>query len=515
MHELTKNGLNSLAILNFYRELDKLHAENHSVMIVKNGETVYEEYCYPYGADYPHTMFSITKTAVGFAVGFAIEEGKLTLDTKVLPYFTEYDHPESKEWENLTVKSLLTMNSNKNFSFIQDMTKDHAELFMKATFRKKKGFSYSNNDVHMLSSLVQKVTGENLLEYLTPRLFAPIGIEKPFWEKNEKGVCIGGSGLYLKTRDVAKLTLLILNDGKYNGVQVVPEKWIKESQIKRTTPTKHYYADGFGYCLWLQDGGIRMDGLFGQFGLAIPSENTAIVVTGAYDSETKVASMLHNILAKDLFTQGKEEDEAALSAYLEERSRRFLAVSLPRETEKEKMLSGAVFSRKGIACELAQALTGFPNGFIANSVNSSYARRPKKSFDKFSFRFEDGFCHVEWKEEDETISLDCGLDGEARIGSMSVVGCPYTVWSYGYWEKGRLHIVTRPLNTLATKEFIIKPNKKGFSLTTKCFPNFRSFVASNAVVSGVIPDVPVLTPAILFFLKLGMSVVLCPVRFRK
>ncbi|MBQ8763035.1 MAG: hypothetical protein IJZ07_02905 [Clostridia bacterium] len=96
------------------------------------------------------------------------------MDSKILPFFPEYEHCESDEWDNLTVRSILTIQSNKEFSFLQDMTGNYAEMFMKAPFRKDKGFLYSNNDAHMVAALIQKCSGMNLVDYLTPRLFEPL-----------------------------------------------------------------------------------------------------------------------------------------------------------------------------------------------------------------------------------------------------------------------------------------------------------------------------------------------------
>ena len=102
---------------------------------MKDGETVFEEYAYPYSGDMPHTLFSVTKSIVATAAGFAVDEGLFSLGSKILPFFPEYEHCESDEWDNLTVRSILTIQSNKEFSFLQDMTGNYAEMFMKAPFR--------------------------------------------------------------------------------------------------------------------------------------------------------------------------------------------------------------------------------------------------------------------------------------------------------------------------------------------------------------------------------------------
>ena len=132
---LTKATLSSEWIYKFYKELENHGIENHGLLIMKDGETVFEEYAYPYSGDMPHNLFSVTKSIVATAAGFAVDEGLFSLDSKILPFFPEYEHCESDEWDNLTVRSILTIQSNKEFSFLQDMTGNYAEMFMKAPFR--------------------------------------------------------------------------------------------------------------------------------------------------------------------------------------------------------------------------------------------------------------------------------------------------------------------------------------------------------------------------------------------
>ena len=130
-----KTGVSSKCIFEFYKDLEKHNIENHALIMMKDDEVVFENYVYPYSADMPHTLFSVTKSIVATAAGFAVDEGLFSLDSKILPFFPEYEHCESDEWDNLTVRSILTIQSNKEFSFLQDMTGNYAEMFMKAPFR--------------------------------------------------------------------------------------------------------------------------------------------------------------------------------------------------------------------------------------------------------------------------------------------------------------------------------------------------------------------------------------------
>ncbi|MBO4538796.1 MAG: hypothetical protein J5781_00855 [Clostridia bacterium] len=89
----------------------------------------------------------------------------------------------------------------------------------------------------------------------------------------------------------------------------------------------------------------------------------------------------------------------------------------------------------------------------------------------------------------------------------------YHVWSWGYWYKNSFHVVVRPLNTVAQKEFIFRFGKKKLSMTTKCNPDFRDFVVANSIASGVFPDLPVITPALVGLLKFGLVVTTLPIRY--
>ena len=258
---LTKSKLSSEWILKYYKELENCGVENHGLLIMQNGETIFEEYNYPYSADMPHTLFSVTKSVVSTAAGFAIDEGLFSLDDKIIDLFPEYEACKGDEWENLTVRSVLTMSSNKKFSFLQDMTGNYMEMFMKAPFRKEKGFLYSNNDAHVVAALVHKFSGQNLVEYLTPRLFKPLGIDIPKWETNEIGECIGGTGCYLKLCDLAKIMQCYADGGKYNGEQIIPEFWTKEAT---KIQVKFKENEGYGYLFWIKDDVFSMTGMFGH-----------------------------------------------------------------------------------------------------------------------------------------------------------------------------------------------------------------------------------------------------------
>ncbi len=504
----TATKLSAKIIYEFYKELEKYGIENHGLLIMRDGETVFEEYAYPYSADMPHTLFSVTKSIVATAAGFAIDEGLFSLDSKILPFFSEYEHCESDEWENLTVRSILTMQSNKEFSFLQDMTGNYVEMFMKAPFRKKgKGFLYSNNDAHMVAALVQKASGMNLVEYLTPRLFEPLGIEKPFWEINSIGECIGGTGGYLKLRDLAKICQCYADGGKYNGMQVIPEWWTKEATKKQVELPSRENEDGYGYLFWLQNGVFSMNGMFGQQISYFPKYNAVIAIFNSVVNDTMNNKLMKNILAKAFEEESGEEWNEKLAAYLEGRGEKPVAC-----TELPNIPTGKSFYITPVSDMLAKLM--FPASLIPRSLTSSFAKRPKKNFDRVSFALAENVFTVKWYEEEDEVTINCGLDGNPRISECKIKGYPYKIWAYAYMNNGVLNAVVKPLNTLSTQRMTFEFSEKTVKIQLKGSPSFPDFIRHNAGQSSFVKNAKLIKPIVDKSIDFVLATTEMPIKFK-
>lgn len=490
----------------FYRELENRGIENHSLIIMQNGETLFEEYAAPYSADMPHTMFSVTKSIVATAAGFAIEEGLFSLDSKILPIFSEYEHCESEQWEETTVRSVLTMQSNKEFSFLQDMTGDYVEIFMKAPFRKNKGFLYSNNDAHMVAAIIQKLSGENLVDYLMPRLFEPLGIERPFWETNEKGECIGGTGVYLKLRDVAKICQCYADSGRYNGRQIIPEWWTREA-TRLQVDFDGKGKNGYGYLFWLEGGCVCMSGMFGQFAGYFPQYDAVAVGFNCVVDDNKNTSLMENELMKVFEGPDGGGWEEKLSDYLASRGEKpVICDGIP------DIPTGRVFRLTAFSDIIAKLM--FPASLIPRSLTSSFARRPKKNLDRVSFEIVDGALEIKWYEEEDEVIIKSGLDGVPRTSCCSIKGYPYTVRSYAYMQGGKLRAVIKPLNTLATQYATFDFAKDTVKIQLKGTPSFPEFICRNANHSDIIRNHPKLRPVMMKGLNFVLSTTEMPMKFR-
>ena len=291
-------GISSKVISELLEDFKEQNIEVHSIMILRDGKVAYETWAKPYAPEYPHMMYSVSKSFTSTAIGFAIDEGLLTLDTKLIDIFPEYRTKIPDEnLEKLNVHHLLSMQSGKNVSVFSDKAKNHwMKDYFDASWKFTPGdghWQYISENQYMLCAMLTRITGISVVEYLTPRLFEPLGIDIPFWEHDVDGIEAGGWGLYLKTEDLAKFMLCYQQYGKFNGKQVIPEKWthlVQKIQANNSPFTNVIDSQcGYGYCFWRCGGinGYRADGMFSQFGIISNDDDIVFVITAGEINEQK------------------------------------------------------------------------------------------------------------------------------------------------------------------------------------------------------------------------------------
>lgn len=283
-------GVASGAILDFVNEAEAKIDALHSVMVVRHGKVIAEGWWAPYGAEEPHQMFSLSKSFTSTAVGMAAAEGKLSVDDPVLKFFPE-EAPEkpSANLRAMRVRDLLTMSTGQHaedfagFSYTTEESVVKRFLALPVAHKPGTFFAYNTAATYMQSAIVQKLTGQSLLEYLRPRLFEPLGIENPMWEASKQGVSMGGFGLSIRTEDIAKFGQLYLQKGKWNGKQLVPAAWVETATARWMSNGSNPESDweqGYGFQFWrCRYGVIRGDGAHGQFCIIIPELDAVVAIT--------------------------------------------------------------------------------------------------------------------------------------------------------------------------------------------------------------------------------------------
>lgn len=283
-------GVSSAAVRAFVEAADKEINTLHSFMLVRHGRVVAEAWWRPESAEKPHILWSLSKSFNATAVGLAVAEGKLSLEDPVLKFFpAEAPAMPSDHLRAMRVRDLLTMSGGHDTEpkfNIESGPSVKEFLAHPVTHPPGTWFRYNTPGSHMLSAIVTKATGQTVLDYLKPRLFDPLGIERSQWGKTAEGYTLGGYGLHVRTEDIAKFGLLYLQKGKWNGKQLLPEKWVEAATAKQVENDKAPsgrnpdWRQGYGFQFWrCQHNAYRGDGRDGQICLVLPEQDAVIAIT--------------------------------------------------------------------------------------------------------------------------------------------------------------------------------------------------------------------------------------------
>jgi CubicO group peptidase (beta-lactamase class C family) len=310
-------GISSSAVLDFIQAVEQ-HPSHpldalHGFMLLRHGNVAAEGWWTPFGPQSPHTLYSLSKSFTSSAIGLAVAEGLLTVDDRVLEFFPD-DAPgnPSENLKAMRVRHLLSMNTGHkedttervfqsyhkpspfgleahptaNRSWDKDDNWPRVFLSLPVEYPPGTWFVYNTAATYMLSAIITKLTGESMLNYLRPRLFDPLGIENPTWETGPRGVNLGGTGLHIKTEDIARLGQMYLQKGVWDGRRILTEKWIAEAtkatSDNSNTQTNPDWTAGYGYQFWCcRHSCYRADGAFGQYCIIMPEQDAVLAITGS------------------------------------------------------------------------------------------------------------------------------------------------------------------------------------------------------------------------------------------
>lgn len=287
--------MSSAGVLAFLAAAAREQYELHSFMLARHGRVVAEGWWAPYGPDFNHWMYSMSKSFTSTAVGLAVAEGKLSVEDPVVSFFPgEATGAVSEHLAALRVKHLLTMSVGHGTDPTRDMVKQEnwVKAFLDWPITQPPGsaFLYNSGATYMCSAIVQRVTGQRVADYLKPRLFEPLAIEGTAWETCPRGINVGGWGLSIRTEGLAKFGQLYLQKGKWAGRQILPAQWVEEAttfKIQQPSPAqpsrpaeRNDWLQGYGYQFWRSTHhAFRGDGAFGQFTIVMPEQEVVLVMT--------------------------------------------------------------------------------------------------------------------------------------------------------------------------------------------------------------------------------------------
>ncbi len=272
-------GVSSSAMLDFVNTLDQQMDGMHSLMVVRHGQVIAEGWWTPYDAASRHVLYSLSKSFTSTAVGLAVAEGKMSIDDEVLKFFPD-DAPTnaSNNLKAMRVRDLLMMSTGH-----QDEPSPAADVVSAKSFLAQAvphlpgtHFKYNTAGTFMQSAIVQKVTGQTVLDFLQPRLFKPLGIEDPVWDTNFQGISLGGYGLRVRTEDIAE--------------------WVEMATSKQTSNGSNAKSDwnqGYGFQFWrCCHNAYRGDGAFGQYCVVMPDQDAVVAITSGVKDMQAVLNVI-------------------------------------------------------------------------------------------------------------------------------------------------------------------------------------------------------------------------------
>lgn len=295
----------SASIQRFFNQIEQCELPVHSLIVCHHGSTVAEFWREPYRMDCPQLLYSLSKSVTSIAVGIAWDMGLIRLDDPVISFFPER-LPErvSDKLSAMTIHHLLSMTAGHKGDIYPIVAKeqDWVKAFLAQEVDHEPGtqFQYSTHSTYMLSVILERVTGQNLVDFLLPRLFVPLGIARPVWETCPMGVTAGGMGLSLTTSDVAAFGQMLLKKGVFKGKRIVSEQYIQlaisEQSDNRKGANRIDWAQGYGYQFHrCRDGCFRADGAFGQLCFVSPKDGIVIAVTASYPTMDMLQTLLNLI----------------------------------------------------------------------------------------------------------------------------------------------------------------------------------------------------------------------------
>lgn len=317
-------GMDSEKLADVFKDLEEWYKVTNSVIIIRNGYIVAEKYYNGYTPETKQWIYSATKSVLSGLIGVAVEEGYLTLDERIIDIFSDREIENIDEYkENITVKDLLTMRSGYQFNPRSSYgrvleAEDMVQFILDLPMKEEPGMSYNYNsgDSHLLSAIIQEKTEMSTADFAQEYLFNPLNIQNVLF-KEMKGVALGANGLAMTPYDMAKIGLLYINDGDWNGEQIIPKEWIKDSI---TTEIEELFMGGthYGFQWYIDEiDGYSISyaqGAFGQYILVIPGLDVVVVVTSGNDAPqiSRLPNLFEPIVKAAISEKPTKENEEGL-----------------------------------------------------------------------------------------------------------------------------------------------------------------------------------------------------------
>ena len=482
-------GVSSSAVLAMIKDIETSGAEEHGFMIIRHGIVAIESFKHPYSADNPHIMYSASKAVTATAIGFALEEGLLSLETKILDILTEFrPRKRDEKLERVNIKHLMTMQAGKMPNILSNKTKDKwLNHFFdgKWIFNPGEGWEYVNENIYLLCAILVRITGMSVTQFLTPRLWEPLGIETPYWETDPRGVESGGWGLFLSAESLAKFVLCYLQGGVFEGGQVIPAEWAKTAVLnhkKLKDNEEPNREEGYGYCFWREGGdkrSYRAEGMFSEIGLVFEEHDAVFVTLGGEMNAGKTHRYIFDHFPKG-FTDTEESAQPNAELQKAIAARQILPLPASERSKIESVLQGKKIKFKS---QKILNILGFPMSVLP--LAATYMTKDRAgNIDNVVFGFSKSECSLTWTEGDEKNTVLCGMDGKYRTSKIRLASTDYTAYSCAAWrDDNTLEVWIIPIESIGRRMLTFTFTGKKVQMKPSTVPDLSVMI--NSLSGGV------------------------------
>ena len=304
-----KAGISSAKIQEFIDVLEQKQLSTHDVILMKGNDIIFEKYWAPFNKDFLHRMYSVTKSFVAVAIGFLEQDGMIDLNDKIVKYFPDENKKHNEvNMQKQTIRDMLMMSTSRlDCGWFSAKPEDRVRFYFEEGEKSSRvpgtTFHYDSTGSFVLGALVEKLTGMPLIDYLRVKLFDKIGISKEaYMLKCPGGWSWGDSALICTARDLLKFSRFVMNYGKWNGEQLLNEKFLRDATSKlvdnNTKGVETYDSQGYGYLIWrTYDNSFSFNGMGCQFGICVPDKDLILV----YNGDNQGKEHAKNIIFENFF----------------------------------------------------------------------------------------------------------------------------------------------------------------------------------------------------------------------
>ncbi len=469
-----KEGVSSAFLTSLIKNLAaNKDCKMHKVMFLRHGKVIAESGFAPYNLDMWHVSYSMCKSIVGMAIGILVSEGKLSVEDKLSDIFSARVSPFAFRKKTIKVKHLLNMSSGVDFNEAGAISgNDWRKSFLEAGSKFEPGtqFEYNSMNTYMLSAIVTELTGQSLFFFCKEKIFNPMGIKRIYWESCPQNITKGGWGLFIRTEDMAKLGQLYLQEGMWNGKQLVPKEWVKES-VSHQIETGKDDSEHYGYQLWINDdrpGSYAFNGMLGQNVFVYPDIDM-IVVTNAGNSDIFQSSPMA-VMIRESMKEIQISDTALTDNFAAWSELVALRRSLEAKTSSFPMITAGGWKKRAVTMTngrpkrkfaefetkrssfkssvsaynvrtenmLVSAWLSKLNGHVYELDNKTYGIFPvmmqvvhnnfTDGISRIGFRiYDSNFYYIDIYEGERIYSLRCGFGGKSYVNNINMHGENYKV----------------------------------------------------------------------------------------